>query len=109
MTPPVLFETHGTVPVNLSSSWILGLSARNAELVRTDYSPASAEQSEELMLLLSETEGVSVQCLVKTARRPTAAFSVNAERTQKVSLEITDQGVVVPLSAFQIKGVLLVL
>ena len=97
------------VPTSLASSWVLGLSARNVELVRTDFFPATAEQSEKLIILLSETEGVSVQCLIRTARKPTAASSANAEGAQKVSLEITDQGVVVPISAFQIRSIVLVL
>lgn len=109
ITTPVILETNGIVPTSLASSWVLGLSARNVELVRTDFSPASAEQSERLMILLSETEGVSVQCVIRTARKPTAAFSENAEGAQKVSLEITDQGVVVPISAFQIRRIVLVL
>ena len=64
---------------------------------------------EEISLLLTETEGASVKCLIRTARRPTAAFVVNADRSQKIVAEITDQGIVVQLQAYQIKEVLLVL
>ncbi len=108
LTPVIIQETTATVPASAAGSWILGVSAKNVELVRTDYNAATSEQSEELVLVLSETDGVSVQCLLKTARRPSAAFSVNADRTEKVSLEISDQGVSVFLNAFQIKRIVLV-
>ena len=71
--------------------------------------PATDDSGEELSLLLTETEGVSAKCLIRTARRPTAAFVVNAERSQKVVADVTDQGVVVQLSPYQLKEVLLVL
>jgi len=105
----VLAETAGTVPTSMASSWVLGLSARNVELVRSSVRPASDDTAEELSLLLTETEGHSVKCVIRTARRPTSAFIVNADRSQKIVAEITDQGVVVSLNSFQIKEVLLVL
>jgi len=108
LTPVIVHETSATVPASAASSWILGVSAKNVELVRTDYHAATSEQSEELVLMLSESDGVSVQCLVKTARRPSAAFSVNADRTEKVSLDVSEQGVALSLNAFQIKRVVLV-
>ncbi|HRA90280.1 MAG TPA: hypothetical protein PK992_19480, partial [Planctomycetaceae bacterium] len=108
MTPPLISKTSGSVP-SLMSSWVLGLSARNVELVYSKVRPASDDSGEELSLLLTETEGVSAKCLIRTARRPTAAFVVNAERSQKVVAEVTDEGVVVQLSPYQLKEVLLVL
>jgi len=109
MTPVVLAETSGTVPASVASSWILGLSARNVELVRSSVRPASDDTAEELSLLLTETEGHTAKCVIRTASRPTSAFIVNADRSQKIVAEITDQGVVVSLNPFQIKEVLLVL
>lgn len=108
LTPPLVHETSDVVPTTMPGSWILGVSAKNVELVRIDHSPATSEQSEELLAMLSETDGVSVQCLVKTARKPSAAFSVNADQTEKTTLNVTEQGVAVTLNAFQIKHLRLV-
>ena len=109
MTAAIITETSGTTPASTASSWVLGLSARNVELVHSRVRAATADRGEELSLLLTETEGLSVKCLIRTARRPTAAFVVNADRSQKVVAEITDEGIVVPLNAYQIKEVLLAL
>ncbi|MBC7965140.1 MAG: hypothetical protein H7Z17_04360, partial [Fuerstia sp.] len=109
MTPAIVTQTTGAAPLSMASSWVLGLSARNVELVHSKVRAATDDSGEELSLLLTETEGASAKCLVRTARRPTAAFVVNADRSNKVTAEVTDQGVVVHLTAYQIKEVLLVL
>ena len=109
MTPAIVNETSGTSPTSLPSSWVLGFSARNVELVHSAVRSVSEDSGEEISLLLAETEGIAVKCLVRTARRPTAAFLVNADRSNKIDAEITDQGVVAELTAFQIKEVLLIL
>ena len=109
MTPAIVNETSGASPATMASSWVLGLSARNVELVHAAVRPASDDSGEEISLLLTETEGITVNCQVRTARRPTAAFVVNADRSDKIVAEITEQGVIVELTAFQIKEVLLVL
>lgn len=109
MTPTIVNETSGAMPTSLSSSWVLGLSARNVELVHCAARSATDESGEEISLLLTETEGLSVQCLVRTACRPSSAFVVNSDRSQKVVAEITDQGVIVHLTAFQLKEVQLIL
>jgi len=109
MTPAIINETSGASPTTMASSWILGLSARNVELVHAAVRPANDDSSEEISLLLAETEGIAIRCQLRTARRPTAAFVVNADRSHKIIAEITEQGVTVELTAFQIKEVLLVL
>jgi alpha-mannosidase len=108
ITPPMVQHTVGEIPSAVSSSWVLGVSSKNVELVEVRCVPGSAEKSASMRLLLSETDGSSTQCLLKTARRPTAAFMVNAEQTEKVSLDVTDQGVAISLNPFQIRGVELV-
>ena len=108
LSPAIVLETSAVIPTSMPSSWILGVSAKNVELVRMDHSTGSAEESEELQVMLSETDGVSVQCLLKTARKPSNAFSVNADRTEKIALNVTEQGVAVTLNAFQIKTLILV-
>jgi hypothetical protein len=108
LSPVIVLETSAVIPTSMPSSWILGVSAKNVELVRMDHSTGSAEESEELQVMLSETDGVSVQCLLKTARKPSNAFSVNADRTEKIALNVTEQGIAVTLNAFQIKTLILV-
>jgi alpha-mannosidase len=105
MSPPVTCITTGHRPAAVSAGWLLGLTARNVQLVRSDWVPASPEHSEELSMILCETEGVDVDCLIRTARQPTTAFAINADRSEKYSLEVSEQGVRVPLTAFQIQGV----
>jgi hypothetical protein len=101
-------QTTGATPSGAASGWILGLSAKNVEIVSTDHKQATEDQSECLTLLLSETDGVAVDCMIKTARRPTAAFAVNADLTEKSSLAISDQGTMVSLTAFRIRQVQLI-
>ena len=105
MTPISVLQTTGATPSGAASGWILGLSAKNVEIVSTEHKQATEDQSECLTLLLSETDGVTVDCLIKTARRPTAAFAVNADLTEKSSLAISDQGTMVSLTAFRIRQV----
>jgi hypothetical protein len=108
MTPISVMQTTGTTPSGAASGWILGLSAKNVEIVNTRHKAATDEESESLNLLLSETDGVPVDCLIKTARKPTAAFAINAEMTEKSSLAISDQGTLISLTAFKIREVHLI-
>lgn len=108
ITSASIQETSGSIAAGPSSGWILGLSARNIEIVNTEFKPATADESESLMLLMSETDGVEVDCLIKTARKPTAAYAVNAEMTEKSALEVSDQGTRVSFTAFKVRQVKLV-
>ncbi|MGV2333699.1 MAG UNVERIFIED_CONTAM: hypothetical protein LVR18_06115 [Planctomycetaceae bacterium] len=91
-----------------STAWILGLSAKNVQLVQARWLTLSPNAPDELLLILSETEGLSTSCHVRTARTPTAAWLVNHDRSHKVLLENTsDSGPIVPLQPFQIREVLL--
>lgn len=105
MTPMSILRTNGSAAAGAASSWILGLSAKNVEIVNTRHKSATSDESESLNLLLSETDGVAVDCFIKTARRPTAAFAINAEMTEKSALAISDQGTLISLSAFKIREV----
>jgi alpha-mannosidase len=105
MSPPATGITTGHRPRSTSAGWLLGLTARNVQLVRSDWVPASPDHSEELCMIICETEGVSGDCLIRTARQPTTAFAINADRSEKHSLEVSEQGVRVPLTAFQIRGI----
>lgn len=107
MTSPFILETKGRKP-SLESSWILGLSARNVDLVRTDSQPASSDTPAELRLLLLETEGTGCQCSIRMAAKPSAAFTVSGDGLDRYALQITDQGVVVPLNRWQLREVLVV-
>jgi len=107
MSPPVTYITTGHRPVSNSAGWLVGLTARNVQLVRSDWLPASPDHSEELSVILAETEGVAVDCFIRTARQPMSAFAINGDQSEKYSLEVSDQGVRVPVTPFQIRGVLL--
>jgi alpha-mannosidase len=108
MTPVSTLHITGSAAAGAASSWILGLSAKNAEIVKTRHKAATNDESESLNLLLSETDGVAVDCFIKTARKPTAAFAINAEMTEKSALAISDQGTLIHLSAFRIREVQLI-
>jgi alpha-mannosidase len=108
MTPVSALHITGSAAAGAASSWILGLSAKNAEIVNTRHKAATNDESESLNLLLSETDGVAVDCFIKTARKPTAAFAINAEMTEKSALTISDQGTLIHLSAFRIREVQLI-
>lgn len=108
MTPVPALQTTGSAAAGAASSWILGLSAKNVEIVNTRHKAATIDESESLNLLLSETDGVAVDCLIKTARKPTAAFAINSEMTEKSALAISDQGTMISLSAFRIREVQLI-
>jgi len=91
-----------------STAWILGLSAKNVQLVQARWLPLAPNAPDELSLILSETEGLSTSCHVRTARTPVAAWFVNHDRSHKVLLEnISDSGLLVPLQPFQIREVVL--
>ena len=108
MTPVSLLHTTDSVAAGAASSWILGLSAKNVEIVNTRHKAETEDLSESLNVLLSETDGVAVDCFIKTARKPTAAFAINAEMTEKSALTISDQGTLISLSAFKIREVQLI-
>jgi alpha-mannosidase len=107
MTSPFILETQGRIP-SLESSWILGLSARNVELVRTDSQPPTSDTPTELRMLLLETEGSACQCSIRMAAKPSAAFIVSGDGRDRYAIQITDQGVVVPLNRWQLREVLVV-
>ncbi|MBL8808919.1 MAG: hypothetical protein JNM43_01980 [Planctomycetaceae bacterium] len=108
LTPVIQQDATGSVPTTLPFSWILGLSSKNVQLVRSEYFSRAPQTSDELSLILSETEGLETNCTVRVARKPTAAFAVNASRSSKIALSLTGDGVVVPMLPFQLKEVLLV-
>lgn len=108
LTPVIEHRTTGKSPSGLTSSWILGLSAANVELVQAVYTVRRPEASDELTLILCETEGSDVDCLVRTARRPTAAWLKGAGDGTRTTLEIADAGVVVTLRAWQLREMLMV-
>jgi alpha-mannosidase len=91
-----------------TSAWILGLSARNVQLVQARWLHSAPQAPDELSLILSETEGLPANCHIRTARPPAAAWLVNHDRSHKVLLEIDrDAGTLVPLRPFQVREVLL--
>ena len=114
MTPTGTIATSGRVPSKVSSGWILGLSARNVELVDAFPESTIAQSlsahglpSQVLNFIVSETEGVTTECFLRTACTPTAASVRVPGDSQTQPLEITGQGVRIPLGPFQLREVVL--
>jgi alpha-mannosidase len=108
LTPVVTHTVEGRVPVGTSSAWILGLSARNVQLVRSDYQPRRPVESDVLSLILSETDGLGGDCLIRTARKPTAAYEMHPGRQARSTLALSPEGVVVAFSPWQLKEIQLI-
>lgn len=107
LTPVIETRTAGRTPAGVTTSWILGLSAGNVQLVQCCYTARRPEASDELSFLLCETEGSDVECLVRTARKPSGAFAAGPDRATRISLQMRDDGIVVPMRAWQLKEILL--
>jgi len=104
----IALEVPRKVPAKSSSAWILGLSARNVQLVQARWKHQAPNAPDELSLILSETEGLPASCQIRTARPPVTACLVNHDRSHKVLLENPgDAAPSVPLQPFQICEVLL--
>ncbi|MFO0977552.1 MAG: hypothetical protein U0996_14220 [Planctomycetaceae bacterium] len=108
LTPVIQQDATGAAPSSMPFSWIMGLSSKNVQMVRSEYFSRAPQTSDELSLILSETEGIETNCTVRLARKPTAAFAVNASRSSKIALNITADGVIVPMLPYQLKEVLAV-
>ncbi len=111
MSPVLHQSTSGQRPAKADSSWVLGLSAKNITIARSQVDRDARGQSDSddggtrLSLLLEETEGRAAHCAIHTARKPKRARlrRPNGETVQ--DLTVTDAGVAVEFSRFQIKEV----
>ena len=109
---PVLHQsTSQKRPAKADSSWVLGLSAKNITIARTQVDRDDSGKSDtddggtRLRLLLEETEGRGTRCAIHTARKPKLARlrRPNGEMVQE--LTVSDAGVAVEFTRFQIKEV----
>lgn len=109
LSPPVVLLTDGKVPAAAASGWILGLSAKNVVVARTrtfaDEPGPTGEAVSSIVMLLQETEGRSANCLIRTARPPKSARLRKATGETIQELPITDRGVAVEFSRFQLREV----
>ncbi|MCP4784430.1 MAG: hypothetical protein GY903_06830 [Fuerstiella sp.] len=118
LLPPVPLVTESRIPKGTASAWILGLSSKNVIVARTrceclnDQSAVpemtddpAASSSASLTLLLQETEGRSANCLIRTARPPASARQRRPDGTTIQELRVSEKGVHVEFSRFQIKEV----
>lgn len=105
LTPVVEYPVEGRVPTGTASAWILGLSAKNVQLVSGDYQQRRPAESDLLTLILSETDGIGGDCFIRTARRPAGAWQMHPGRQAKSALTLSPDGVLVPLSAWQLKEI----
>ena len=108
LTPIIENRIAGRIPSGVTTSWILGLSAGNVQLVQSFYTCRRPDAADELSILLCETEGSDVECLVRTARKPSGAFATGPDRETRTMLQIQEDGIVVSMRAWQLKEILLV-
>lgn len=118
LQPPLPLKTDSGIPAGPGSAWILGLSAKNVTVARTRWETASddsaapdettetaASASPRLVVLLQETEGKSIACLIRTARPPVSAKLRHPDGTSIQELPMSDKGVSVAFRRFQINEV----
>lgn len=109
LQPALTTMTSGRSPSEMPSAWILGLSARNVVAARMRVEPRTDEEvagkTTRIVLLLEETEGRSASCQIRTARKPASARVRRADGETIQNLTVSEQGVPVDFSRFQIKEV----
>lgn len=106
LTPVVSVETVGRLPGALKQSWILGLSLRSVQLVSAEYRRDEVEGRDSLRVILSEAEGRTGDCLIRTARPVRQAVICSADPDDPPHLLTTsDKGVFVPLNPRQVREV----
>ncbi len=96
MQPVVISRRTG---IGNSAAWLLGLSAKNVQFGRV------RAKSQSLQLVLYETEGRSARCKLRTARPPFTASVTKATGEIIEELEISESGIAVNFSPFEIKEV----
>ena len=95
-------------PTTNSSAWILGLSARNVQLVQTRWHALAPNAPDQLTLVLSETDGIPAECTIRTARKPSNAFLVNYDHSHKIPLQLSpDNSPITHIQPFQLQQILL--
>lgn len=103
--PVVALQTSGKLPGAMKQSWILGLSQRSVQLVSAEYQQSETEGGI-MRVILSETEGWSGNCYLRTARAATQATLCSADPAAvNASLAISDRGVCVPMTGRQVREI----
>ena len=98
-------QTSGKLPGAMKQSWILGLSQRSIQLVSAEYQQSETEGGI-MRVILSETEGWSGNCYLRTARAATQATLCSADPAAvNASLAISDRGVCVPMTGRQVREI----
>ncbi|MDG1897555.1 MAG: hypothetical protein P8J37_21875 [Fuerstiella sp.] len=118
LQPTLPVKTDSSIPAGAASAWILGLSAKNVNVARTRWETAGSQSPAKddtdqtptssparLILLLQETEGKSIACLIRTARPPVSARLRHPDGTGILELPMSDKGVSVAFRRFQINEV----
>ena len=98
LTPVLEYDTEKSVPSQANSGWLLGLSAKNVVVARSEVLADG-----KIRLLLQETEGRLANCKVRMAKKAARATQVVAEGGQIEGLGTDSDEFVVQLSAFQLK------
>ncbi|MFN8709764.1 MAG: hypothetical protein ACK50J_24090, partial [Planctomyces sp.] len=120
-------QTSGRIPADIHSAWLLGLTAKNVIIAEVNVvdegagessdqkNPASSESSLDpaplglrVQVVLLETEGTAVDCLLRTAVVPVRAFESRPSDPESVTeLPITTEGTQVRMGRFQLKEITL--
>lgn len=98
MQPALQFDTVGVVPADAAAGWLLGVSAKNVVVARSEVTPDGR-----VRLLLQETEGRPANCKVRLARPAKHAAHVMATGAVIESLGEDSDEFLVQLTRFQLK------
>lgn len=96
--PALEFDTDGTAPQDAAFGWLLGISAKNVIVARSEVTPEG-----NMRLLLQETEGRPANCKVRLARPAKQAQHVLATGESIETLGDDSDEFAVQLNRFQLK------
>lgn len=98
LQPVLQHDMPGIIPKNAEAGWLLGTSAKNVVIARSEVTPEGT-----LRLLLQETEGRPANCKVRLARNARQAKQIMAEGGVIQQLGTNSDEFTVQLSRFQLK------
>lgn len=98
LQPVLQHDTVGVIPTTAESGWLLGISAKNVVVARSEVIAVG-----KIRLLLQETEGRPASCKVRLAKNALQAQLVMAEGGAIEELGTDSDEFVVQLSRFQLK------
>ena len=98
LQPVLQYDTSGIIPQTAVSGWLLGLSAKNVVVARSEVTTDG-----KVRLLLQETEGRPANCKIRLAKNAKLAVRMMAEGGVIEELGSDADEFMVPLSRFQLR------